>query len=338
MAFTASHAPLLSGSQPGTPAHRPLSHPAPTLRRSAACVLALISVSIIALFVANSRAVGTIGVTTTAVDPAARAAAPCTPPRIAIVVLAMPPAPRSGNTTTNSSSELARASSDLLWASVANKRAYADLHNYALYVVPAPLQRLRSQAVWDKLAALHAVFEAHPEHEWLWMLDLDTFVVNLDRHLEDVVALAEHQQRAHNRTVDLMIARDCNGINAGSMLLRRSAWTARLLARMWSDEWASVPNLEKWQEQAVLAHLHATDADVRDHTLFAPQRAFNAYTNKTDCGESYQVFFCCVLFGERGRETHTVRPDTPPSPPKKTSTTHTRTATCSCTCRTSKRQ
>jgi hypothetical protein len=105
-------------------------------------------------------------------------------------------------------------------------------------------------------------------------------------------AFAEHQQRAHNRTVDLMIARDCNGINAGSMLLRRSAWTSHLLERMWSDEWRNVPDVEIWWEQAVLMHLHATDADVRERTLFVPQRTLNAYPTGTRCGEGY-VVSCC---------------------------------------------
>ena len=185
---------------------------------------------------------------------------------------------------------------DLLWASVANKRAYTDLHGYALYVVPAPLQTLRPAASWDKLAAVQAVFEAHPEHEWVWALDLDTFVLNLDSGVEHIIALADHQRRAHGRGVELIVARDCNGINAGSMLVRRSAWTSYLLERMWSDEWRSVPDVDIWWEQAVLMHLHATDADVQERTLFVPQRTLNAYPAGTRCGKGYVVScFCCLL-------------------------------------------
>jgi hypothetical protein len=264
--------------------------PAPPLRRSAPAifVVALIFIAMLATaacdsWAANSRIFQTSARRHAAAGASATAACP---PRIAIVVLAKP--------NQDANSDLAKTAENLLWASVANKRAYADHHNYGLYVVPAPLQTLRTRAVWDKLAAMQAVFAAHPEHEWVWMLDLDTFVVNLDRHVEDVVALAEHQQRAHNRTVDLMIARDCNGINAGSMLLRRSAWTARLLERWWSDEWRTVANFEMWQENAVLVHMHNTDADVREHTLVVPMRAFNAYVSETQCGDGYQV--ACVLF------------------------------------------
>lgn len=75
--------------------------------------------------------------------------------------------------------------------------------------------------------------------------------------------------------VDLIISQDLNGVNAGSFMIRRSAFT-RWLLDMWTDplftnsDWIAL-------EQDALAHMLIAHEVVREHTVFVKQGVLNSY-------------------------------------------------------------
>ncbi|MCO5551957.1 hypothetical protein L7F22_005464 [Adiantum nelumboides] len=86
-------------------------------------------------------------------------------------------------------------------------------------------------------------------------------------------------ESAGNRgNVDIIIACDHNGLNAGSFLVRKSEWTREFLKRWWrrgNDK--GVPMMDKLFEQAALTDLVRRDKSVAAHVHIALIRDFNAY-------------------------------------------------------------
>lgn len=164
----------------------------------------------------------------------------------------------------------------VLWASVANKRSYVMKHGYALYVVPSPLTH--RPTAWDKVVALQAVLRFVRYLEWIWLVDADTLITNMDIDLDYIVVLAAHHKQLSGKVVDVILSCDNNGINTGSMFLRRSNWTLSFLDTVWNVGFKTdVPNLEAVWEQAAIRFLYDNDKSVADHVLLIPQPLINAF-------------------------------------------------------------
>lgn len=165
-----------------------------------------------------------------------------------------------------------------------NRDHYADRWNITHF-----LQRNLSEAVqepvWQKLSDAIMLFEDKAV-DWIWELDGDAFIMNGDT---SVAALLEKYQTESAGKADIIIAKDCHGINAGSFFLRNSEWTNGFL-----KEWLAYqnrtdyPNHDVWKEQAALTELHSLNfMNAKDHIFFVPQKDINAYSFMY-CGYWYQ--------------------------------------------------
>ncbi|KAH7292044.1 hypothetical protein KP509_29G048900 [Ceratopteris richardii] len=162
-----------------------------------------------------------------------------------------------------------------------SRSLYASLHGYGLKIY-FHRSDMRRSLVWSKVTAINEIFFQGPEvpssadrdNDWIWLLDLDALIFNFNVKLESIVESA----RAHHRgnDIDIVIAMDHNGVNAGSVLVRKSEWTRQLLRRWWQTQ-VGVVMAEKYFEQGALHHLIHTDKSVAAHVHIAPSRQFNAY-------------------------------------------------------------
>lgn len=86
-------------------------------------------------------------------------------------------------------------------------------------------------------------------------------------------------------SINLILTQDCRGFNLGSFLIRRSAWTDRLLDIWWDPVLYEQKHMH-WEhkEQDSLEHLYASQPWIRPHVAFLPQRAINAFPPGA-CGE-----------------------------------------------------
>ncbi|KAF1942616.1 hypothetical protein EJ02DRAFT_443938 [Clathrospora elynae] len=57
------------------------------------------------------------------------------------------------------------------------------------------------------------------KYDWIWWLDFDTLITNTEIKLTDVIA-EELRNVTNPDDIDFMFTNDCNGFNAGSMLIR----------------------------------------------------------------------------------------------------------------------
>jgi hypothetical protein len=72
----------------------------------------------------------------------------------------------------------------------------------------------------------------HSCPEYVWLLDADAFIMNLSPQLESV--LPDIFTQPYDTHPDVLVAKDCNGLNAGSLMLRNTAWTKQHLADLWA--------------------------------------------------------------------------------------------------------
>jgi len=147
--------------------------------------------------------------------------------------------------------------------------------------------------IWKKIPAIKRAFAANPAAEWVLWLDLDVILMTASLPLSThLLAPSVLQQKllpsfpilgsstritpaAPNATaVDLIFACDWSGVNAGVMLLRRSAWTEMLLD-LWMDPLLIA---QDWpaREQEALVHLLDKHDSIWDHVGVVSQRDLNA--------------------------------------------------------------
>jgi hypothetical protein len=118
--------------------------------------------------------------------------------------------------------------------------------------------------------------DVHPGQDaWLFMIDLDAFIMNISISLQSVLEAAK---AAHGGLpLEVIIANDCNGINSGVLLLRMSKWSLDFLDQMWETNNPEIPFMKVWWEQAAIMHLLRKHAELKMHVAVMPPRVLNSY-------------------------------------------------------------
>ncbi|KAM0937725.1 putative xyloglucan 6-xylosyltransferase [Dioscorea sansibarensis] len=124
-----------------------------------------------------------------------------------------------------------------------NKADYCRLHNIDLFYNTALFDPLMPK-FWAKLPLLRSAMLAHPEAEWLWWVDSDAAITDMD------FSLPLHKYQNHNLVVHgwpnlVYEKRSWVSLNAGVFLIRNCQWSLDFM-----DVWASMgpqtPNYESW--------------------------------------------------------------------------------------------
>lgn len=136
-----------------------------------------------------------------------------------------------------------------------NRKEFADWHGYTLenYNFDDFSVEEGVHVIWKKILAIKRAFDNNPDAEWVFWLDLDVILMTshiplstyllapsvLQSHLLLNTSIMGNSERVtpydqSAKDVDLIMAQDHNGPNAGVMLLRRSEWTETLLD-LWMD-------------------------------------------------------------------------------------------------------
>ncbi|KAK6864948.1 hypothetical protein PG990_005615 [Apiospora arundinis] len=198
--------------------------------------------------------------------------------------------------------------------SVRNKRKYVSRWGYDLEIIDMSTKKRYAhewRESWEKVDSIRNSFRKYPKAEWVWWLDLNTFVMEPSYSLQDHIFnnLEKHIYRDINEynplnishplkgnyldeasqnvqgdgdpnSVNLILPQDCSGFNLGSFFVRRSDWTDRLLD-IWWDPVAYEQKHMEWEhkEQDALEQLYTTQPWIRKHTAFLPQRKINSFPN-----------------------------------------------------------
>ncbi|TVU00848.1 hypothetical protein EJB05_53696, partial [Eragrostis curvula] len=122
----------------------------------------------------------------------------------------------------------------LLLRFLKNKLDYCRLHGIELFYNRNFLEPSMPWA-WSKLPVLRAAMVAHPEAEWLWWVDADAVLTDMDFSLLPLAATryAGRNLVVHGNRERFFGRRSWLGINAGVFLIRNCQWSLDFL-----DEWA----------------------------------------------------------------------------------------------------
>ncbi|XP_021714485.1 putative glycosyltransferase 7 [Chenopodium quinoa] len=124
-----------------------------------------------------------------------------------------------------------------------NKVDYCRIHGYDIFYNNVLLDP-KMFTFWAKYPVIKAAMLAHPEAEWIWWVDSDAAITDMD------FTLPLEKYKAHNLVIHgwpklVFEKKSWTGLNAGVFLIRNCQWSMDLI-----EKWASFgplsPDYEKW--------------------------------------------------------------------------------------------
>ncbi|CAE7240315.1 DNAH1, partial [Symbiodinium microadriaticum] len=148
---------------------------------------------------------------------------------------------------------------------------YAHRHGYG-YIHHRHSHHAKGRpAAWGKVDALR---EAMEDDRWDWVawIDCDLYFMDMNRTLDSLLlthARAAGEAASIDESVHMLVTEDAQSLNTAILLMRRSAWSRRLLARVWGDDAGFSPfeNHTWWEQQAFAQELFGVN-----HRRFAQMR------------------------------------------------------------------
>lgn len=125
--------------------------------------------------------------------------------------------------------------------SAENKRTYAAKHGYDFVARAAEFAQEEHRGrklVWGKIGAIQKTL---PYYEWLFWMDMDAVVANMDKDVRDIIRLAEKDRPVGSEEVSLIVARPARDkmLNAGVMLIKNTDWSRRFFNEVQTKvDWA----------------------------------------------------------------------------------------------------
>eukprot|EP01135_Chromosphaera_perkinsii_P011896 Nk52_evm13s2531 gene=Nk52_evmTU13s2531 len=142
-----------------------------------------------------------------------------------------------------------------------NHQKYADKHGYDLLVLTDRIKDFGIEhPTFMKVPFLQRIFRTR-KYSWVWMVDFDTLVTNKNIKLESII----------DDNFDVVMTKDGNGLNAGSMLFKNSDWTMRFL-----DDVLSRRHWGFYEEQSPMKEI-LLSPEGEKHLKVIPQRTMNSY-------------------------------------------------------------
>lgn len=175
---------------------------------------------------------------------------------------------------------------DFVLENFGNKFRYAGMHGYDFLPIMWNFADPDLPPSWAKVMAAKRYLHWY---DWVWLADLDLFVTN--KHL----TIQDHVLGSVGRDKHLVAAKDCNGFNMGSFLLRSSSATMRFLDAVHALRHnTTLRNYHEWWEQAASMYVLDHDPEAMAMMEVIPQRLFNSY--RFDCGHQWKLSDFAVHF------------------------------------------
>ncbi|CAI0430541.1 unnamed protein product [Linum tenue] len=133
----------------------------------------------------------------------------------------------------------------LLLRAFKNKVDYCRIHGYDVFYNNVLLHP-RMKSYWAKLPVVKAAMLAHPEAEWIWWVDSDALITDMEYKLP----LDRYNYKGHNLVVHgwskmIYEEKSWTSLNAGVFLIRNCQWSMDFI-----DVWANMgpisPDYKKW--------------------------------------------------------------------------------------------
>ncbi|CAK8562532.1 unnamed protein product [Lathyrus sativus] len=127
-----------------------------------------------------------------------------------------------------------------------NKVDYCRIQNCEVYYSNVLLHP-KMGSYWSKIPSIRSAMMAHPEVEWIWWLDADAVITDMEFKIP-LERYKDHNLVVHgwsNMVYDESENKSWTGLNAGSLLIRNCQWSMDLL-HVWSQMGPLSSNYETW--------------------------------------------------------------------------------------------
>lgn len=169
---------------------------------------------------------------------------------------------------------------------IQNREQYCKRHGYDCFLLSKKLCLTRSPP-WQKIPmAMKLLFSSkRRNYEWVWLLDFDAIIMNLDLSLDrHVIQPGTGLKTVTNeRDIHIIATKDCNGLNTGSILLHRTEITRDLLLNAWATSPVFHRHVRYYAEQGGITTAMKRNEAAAAAVTYVPQSTFNAYF-ESGCG------------------------------------------------------
>lgn len=124
-----------------------------------------------------------------------------------------------------------------------NKVDYCRIHGYDIFYNNVLLQP-KMFTFWAKIPAVRAAMVAHPEAEWIWWVDSDAAITDMDFKLP-LSRYKDHNLVVHGWSKLIYEKKSWTSLNAGVFLIRNCQWSLDFM-EVWGSMGPQNPNYEKW--------------------------------------------------------------------------------------------
>lgn len=170
-----------------------------------------------------------------------------------------------------------------------NKRRYANKHGYDFLLFSKLLSPGRHPS-WQKVpVALSLLFPRNPSkaYDWVWLLDTDSIITNSTLSLEEhVLGYIEHGLQWSLADVSVVLTKDCNGLNGGSVILHRTRFAYEFMMHTWSEYSMLNHAVRAFWEQGGMSTAIARH-HLEGKITWIPQERINAYP-VPGCGSAWK--------------------------------------------------
>jgi hypothetical protein len=124
-----------------------------------------------------------------------------------------------------------------------NKVDYCRIHGCDVFYNNVFLHP-KMVSYWAKLPVVRAAMLAHPEAEWIWWVDSDALITDMDFKLP-LDRYKDHNLVAHGWFHVIYDEKSWTGLNAGVFLIRNCQWSMDLID-VWAGMGPQSPEYHKW--------------------------------------------------------------------------------------------
>ncbi|KAH6897408.1 galactosyl transferase GMA12/MNN10 family-domain-containing protein [Thelonectria olida] len=187
-----------------------------------------------------------------------------------------------------------------------NREQYAQRHGYENMVVKLfDYNTKGAPQSWAKILALRHSLTLHPDAKFIWFLDQNSYIMDLDRSLDDQVLdpqkleslmIKDHSivppdsiiktfNHLKGQDASFIISQDDSGLVTNSLILRNGDW-AKFFVETWMDPLYRSYNFQKAERHA-LEHIVQWHPTILSKLALIPQRTMASYGRNGE-GNSYR--------------------------------------------------
>lgn len=158
---------------------------------------------------------------------------------------------------------------------------YCNLYGYDYRIDSEKIDKARPIS-WSKVCMAQqelentqsfGFFDWQPKYDWVWITDIDLYIVNHQIKLEDIL----------DENYDVLMtcySNDINHLNTGSIIYKNTEWTRNLLKEIYDSSKYPIEGQWVFFEQTALMNYYKSHPEEQKHFKMIDTRTINSHYQK----------------------------------------------------------